>query len=246
MEEPGPVLSSGGIAHGRGHMMENDRNSELTEMCHFNGCAERVRPGTRKCAFHRKKGICHIHNCHNQVYARGLCVRHGARKPCNFPKCEGYARNGGFCTRHGDRHPIKLCSVQGCQNKAHARQKCVRHGGGQKCKADGCDMHARTGGWCSRHTPMDDADRYRIKPFRPPTLEHTKPCAGISMHDICHLLSASYGLPTLVNMNLAQSCTALPSIKLSSDSKPYFIVHDFPDDDELSDQETCNVAVRRV
>ncbi|ETV73385.1 hypothetical protein H257_11884 [Aphanomyces astaci] len=238
MEDPRPQASPAGLTDTRSRSVD-DKSSELTEMCHFNGCTERVRPGTRKCAFHRKKGICHIHNCHNQVYARGLCVRHGARKPCNYPKCEGYARNGGFCTRHGDRHPIKLCSVQGCQNKAHARQKCVRHGGGQKCKADGCVMHARTGGWCSRHTPVEDQYRQSalaaaVAVMRS-SMPQTNPSTGISMSDICQVLSNSYDLPTPVNLSLAQSCTTLPSIKLSSDSKPYFIVHDIPSDEEQSE-----------
>ncbi|KAF0693908.1 Aste57867_15169 [Aphanomyces stellatus] len=216
---------------------------DLTDKCHFNGCSESVRPGSRKCAFHRKKGICRIHNCHNQVYARGLCVRHGARKPCTHPKCDGYARNGGFCTRHGEKNPIKLCSVKDCTNKAHARQLCVRHGGGQKCKASDCTMHARTGGWCSRHTPVEDLDHFRHametmstaaarahQPFlalQPRGIE-----SGFSMHDICQVLSQTYGLPAPVNLSLAQSQTAkLPSIKLSADSKPYFIVHDDDDDD---------------
>ncbi|KAF0717567.1 Aste57867_2224 [Aphanomyces stellatus] len=35
---------------------------------------------------------------------------------------------------------------------AHKRQLCVRHGGGRKCKVDACMTHARSWGYCCRHS----------------------------------------------------------------------------------------------
>ncbi|KAF0735127.1 hypothetical protein Ae201684P_002753 [Aphanomyces euteiches] len=195
-------------------------SSSAMDTCHFNGCKEKVRPGTRKCAFHRKKGICSIQDCRNQVYARSLCVRHGARKPCVHPGCEGFARYGGYCCKHGDKYNVKGCSEEGCLNKAHARQKCVRHGGGRKCREDGCDAHARNGGLCSKHSGSSSPEPLALRqsvsttPGRP------------SMTDICMVLSRSYGLPAPMNLCMnPQSSAKLPSIKLSYEYKPYFVVN---------------------
>ncbi|ETV72704.1 hypothetical protein H257_12437 [Aphanomyces astaci] len=72
-----------------------------TPQCFFNGCSHPARPGSVKCAFHRKKGTCMGPGCRNQVYARGRCVLHGARKPCTHPGgCNGFARSRGLCSRH--------------------------------------------------------------------------------------------------------------------------------------------------
>ncbi|KAF0694007.1 Aste57867_15088 [Aphanomyces stellatus] len=79
--------------------------------CHFNGCPNEVRPGSIKCIYHRKKGICSGPNCRNQVYARGKCVLHGARNPCKHPGCHGYARSRGKCSRHATNNGDKTdCS----------------------------------------------------------------------------------------------------------------------------------------
>ncbi|KAF0700407.1 Aste57867_9067 [Aphanomyces stellatus] len=206
----------------------------LMDTCHFNGCKEKVRPGTRKCAFHRKKGICRIKDCRNQVYARSLCVRHGARKPCVHPGCEGFARYGGYCCKHGDKYSVKGCTEEGCSNKAHARQKCVRHGGGKKCKEEGCDSHARNGGLCSKHMgnaspetmvhgPSPTSIMSQRMVLQPLPLPHTP--GRPSMTDICMVLSHSYGLPAPMNLAFNQQSSKLPSIKLSYEYKPYFVVN---------------------
>ncbi|ETW06839.1 hypothetical protein H310_02976 [Aphanomyces invadans] len=186
------------------------------ETCHFNGCEEKVRPGTQKCTFHRKKGICSVSECRNQVYARGLCVRHGARKPCEFPDCDGFARYGGFCCKHGDKYTMKECVEEGCVNKAHARQRCVRHGGGRKCKRPGCDSHARCNGFCSKHmeTAMTAESLVSLaKPFL------SRP----SMRDICAALEPQFSHTALDTSPLATR--KLPSIKLTYEYKPYFVVN---------------------
>ncbi|KAF0722350.1 hypothetical protein Ae201684P_010003 [Aphanomyces euteiches] len=122
--------------------------------CYFKGCENAVVDGSLKCSFHRHRTQCAIQDCHNQVYARNLCVRHGGKKPCLHEGCTGNARRGDFCTRHGATSYKKVCSEPGCSRVAHARQKCVRHGGGRKCNAQGCETHARTrlGGFCHRHS----------------------------------------------------------------------------------------------
>ncbi|KAG9407673.1 hypothetical protein AC1031_002391 [Aphanomyces cochlioides] len=122
--------------------------------CFFNECHNEVLPGSWKCIFHRHRGKCLAGNCQNQVYARNLCVRHGGRKKCQFEHCEFNARVGDFCSKHGVGSRKKLCTEPGCTNKAHAREKCVRHGGGRKCKMDSCDVYARNGGFCSRHSRL--------------------------------------------------------------------------------------------
>ncbi|ETV99286.1 hypothetical protein H310_08021 [Aphanomyces invadans] len=119
--------------------------------CFFNDCHKEVQPGSWKCVFHRNRARCLIADCQNQVYARNLCVRHGGKKQCKQEGCSGNARLGNFCSKHGTGSIKKKCTEEGCTKMAHARHKCVRHGGGRKCKMDGCQTHARNGGYCCRH-----------------------------------------------------------------------------------------------
>ncbi|RLN49708.1 hypothetical protein BBJ28_00005033 [Nothophytophthora sp. Chile5] len=120
--------------------------------CRFNDCDNLAVDGTSKCAFHKNRRQCCVENCTNQVYARKLCVRHGGKKQCQADRCEAHARGGGFCLQHGGFVVKRFCIVEGCSKQAHARQKCVRHGGGRRCKVDGCMQHARAGGLCNRHS----------------------------------------------------------------------------------------------
>ncbi|KAL4145136.1 hypothetical protein PRNP1_012809 [Phytophthora ramorum] len=120
--------------------------------CRFNDCDNLAVDGTSKCAFHKNRRQCCVENCTNQVYARKLCVRHGGKKQCQADSCEAHARGGGFCLQHGGFVVKRFCIVEGCSKQAHARQKCVRHGGGRRCKVDGCMQHARAGGLCNRHS----------------------------------------------------------------------------------------------
>ncbi|OQR83051.1 hypothetical protein ACHHYP_15182 [Achlya hypogyna] len=109
-------------------------------------------PTSSKCAFHRNRLCCAVDACNNQVYARGLCVRHGGTKPCMMDGCDANARTGGYCSRHSLVNTKKQCIEAGCSNIAHSRKKCVRHGGGRKCKIDGCGTLARIAGYCQRHS----------------------------------------------------------------------------------------------
>ncbi|TDH66326.1 hypothetical protein CCR75_008376 [Bremia lactucae] len=120
--------------------------------CRFNDCDNLAVDGTSKCAFHKNRRQCCVDNCTNQVYARKLCVRHGGKKQCQAEHCDAHARGGGFCLQHGGFVVKRFCIVEGCSKQAHARQKCVRHGGGRRCKVDGCMQHARAGGLCNRHS----------------------------------------------------------------------------------------------
>lgn len=120
--------------------------------CRFNDCDNHAVDGTSKCAFHKNRRQCCVANCTNQVYARKLCVRHGGKKQCQADNCDAHARGGGFCLQHGGFVVKRFCIVEGCSKQAHARQKCVRHGGGRRCKVDACMQHARAGGLCNRHS----------------------------------------------------------------------------------------------
>ncbi|KAF0720478.1 Aste57867_271 [Aphanomyces stellatus] len=125
--------------------------------CFFNDCDNDVVPGLWKCEFHKNRGKCLAGDCQNQVYARSLCVRHGGKRQCQAADCTSNVRIGDFCSRHGAVSRKKRCNEPGCDKVAHARQKCVRHGGGRKCKVDGCDTHARIGGLCCRHGTTKDS-----------------------------------------------------------------------------------------
>ncbi|OQR91200.1 hypothetical protein THRCLA_09072 [Thraustotheca clavata] len=117
--------------------------------CYFHGCNNKPMEGTVKCHFHRNRGLCRIPNCHNQVYARNLCVRHGGRHPCAFPGCSTNARLGQFCCKHSKLK--KLCQYPNCTNLIQINNLCIRHGGSKCCKYEGCSTPARTGGYCWRH-----------------------------------------------------------------------------------------------
>ncbi|KAF0738430.1 hypothetical protein Ae201684P_019576 [Aphanomyces euteiches] len=126
--------------------------------CFFNDCESPVLPGSWKCLFHRRRSRCLIADCANQVYARSLCVRHGGRRQCQHENCTMNQRVGNFCSRHATAGLKKMCSEPGCNKQAHARGKCVRHGGGRLCKAANCAMHARHGAYCSRHIYLESGD----------------------------------------------------------------------------------------
>ncbi|CAK4083158.1 unnamed protein product [Aphanomyces euteiches] len=127
-------------------------SSSSTATCFFNDCDNPVLPNSWKCVFHRHRARCLVSGCQNQVYARSLCVRHGGKKQCEFDGCNLNARLGNVCSKHGAGNIKKRCTHEGCTKQANARQKCVRHGGGRKCKVDGCSTHARSGGFCRRHS----------------------------------------------------------------------------------------------
>ncbi|KAH9117596.1 hypothetical protein LEN26_012572 [Aphanomyces euteiches] len=120
--------------------------------CMFQGCSLQAQVGATKCAGHRNRTKCEVHNCPNQAYARGRCVRHGAKRNCAVEQCDLNRRFGAYCSRHADDTHKKLCLVEGCSNQSHSRGRCVRHGGGQLCKAEECSRHARMGGFCKRHS----------------------------------------------------------------------------------------------
>ncbi|KAF0738548.1 hypothetical protein Ae201684P_019749 [Aphanomyces euteiches] len=128
--------------------------SKHATTCFFNDCESPVMPGSWKCLFHRRRSRCLVVDCANQVYARSLCVRHGGRRQCQHENCTMNQRVGNFCSRHAMAGLKRLCTEIGCTKQAHAKGKCVRHGGGRICKAPDCHMHARHGAFCSRHIPL--------------------------------------------------------------------------------------------
>ncbi|KAF0701347.1 Aste57867_8128 [Aphanomyces stellatus] len=96
--------------------------------------------------------MCLAPGCHNQVYARNLCTRHGGKRQCAVDGCHQHARVREFCSKHSTGHVKKRCVHDGCTKLANARQRCVRHGGGRQCRISGCGTHARSGGYCRRHS----------------------------------------------------------------------------------------------
>ncbi|CAK4665673.1 hypothetical protein LEN26_000237 [Aphanomyces euteiches] len=124
---------------------------DTSPTCFFNGCGKPCQPNSWKCVFHRNRGRCLHHGCHNQVYARKLCAKHGGKKQCAVDGCEMSARLANVCYKHGAGSLKKRCTFEDCLKPAQLRQRCVRHGGGRRCKVAGCETHARSGGYCCRH-----------------------------------------------------------------------------------------------
>ncbi|KDO27389.1 hypothetical protein SPRG_06976 [Saprolegnia parasitica CBS 223.65] len=58
--------------------------TSMLDVCSFAGCNQPPRFGSTKCVTHRNKLQCTFEGCKNQVYARYLCIRHGAAamRPC--------------------------------------------------------------------------------------------------------------------------------------------------------------------
>ncbi|KAF0683732.1 Aste57867_24242 [Aphanomyces stellatus] len=119
--------------------------------CMFLGCINLALHQSTKCHLHRHRTQCIEPHCTNQVYARQRCVRHGGKKICAVDFCGAPACKGGFCLQHGGTPRKRFCTEFGCGKQAHANQKCVRHGGGRYCKANGCTFHARLAGYCLHH-----------------------------------------------------------------------------------------------
>ncbi|KAF0717822.1 Aste57867_2070 [Aphanomyces stellatus] len=124
--------------------------------CYFNGCHSPVAPGTWRCQFHQHREKCRVEGCrnHSSGAPRGTCAVHGSggRKVCRFPGCDANTRNGILCYRHsGSAKKKARCNVDGCTRFAHARQRCVAHGGGRRCNVAGCQSQSRNGGLCQRH-----------------------------------------------------------------------------------------------
>ncbi|KAH9105683.1 hypothetical protein LEN26_014680 [Aphanomyces euteiches] len=124
----------------------------MASTCFFNDCTNVIVAGSWKCQFHKNRARCLVNDCRNQVYARSLCVRHGGKRQCDTEGCGRNVRIGNFCSFHGTGPAKKRCTAPGCSKVAHKRQLCVRHGGGRKCKVDACPTHARSGGYCCRHS----------------------------------------------------------------------------------------------
>ncbi|KAH9088945.1 hypothetical protein LEN26_019337 [Aphanomyces euteiches] len=123
----------------------------MQAQCFFTDCNNLVQPGSWKCHFHRKRSKCLVVNCTNQIYSRHLCVRHGGRPKCLYENCSLSRRLGEYCARHTHVDLKKTCTVPGCAKQAHARGKCVRHGGGRFCNVPGCMKHGRQRGFCYKH-----------------------------------------------------------------------------------------------
>ncbi|OQS04543.1 hypothetical protein THRCLA_03230 [Thraustotheca clavata] len=114
-------------------------------------CLYPPQSGLDKCAFHKRRKKCAVGGCDNQVYARGLCVRHGGKKVCEYPNCDNNVYGGTLCPHHGGQDSRRFCVVKGCTRQARSKRRCVRHGGGRKCKMVECEHHARVSGFCLGH-----------------------------------------------------------------------------------------------
>ncbi|CAK4082765.1 unnamed protein product [Aphanomyces euteiches] len=123
---------------------------QATPLCMFQGC-QNAATYYAKCDVHKHRTKCTTPSCENQTYARNRCVKHGGKPKCLYNGCDANVRSQGLCCRHGPGNVKSICQVDGCVKVAHARHRCVRHGGGLQCKVEGCNAHARSRGVCGRH-----------------------------------------------------------------------------------------------
>lgn len=72
------------------------------------------------------------------------------RKMCNFEGCEKIAQGKtDKCVRHGGGNK---CDEPGCASKALSKNKCAKHGGRDICSEPGCEKGARSkNGKCKKH-----------------------------------------------------------------------------------------------
>ncbi len=71
------------------------------KLCMFSDCQRVCDVGLDKCLYHRHRKLCnHPSSCSNQVYARGLCVKHGGKQKCKVPDCDKNTRAGHLCSSH--------------------------------------------------------------------------------------------------------------------------------------------------
>eukprot|EP00729_Bicosta_minor_P032723 gene32723-biopygen30523 len=112
-------------------------------ICTAWGCKTNAASGKKgHCTHHSKdKPTCSASDCSNGVAARGLCYAHGAQGFCSTAGCDTGARKDGLCTKHGAK---KICTFNDCTTAANARGLCVRHGGGgtKVCDIEGCKTRA--------------------------------------------------------------------------------------------------------
>ncbi|KAG9402305.1 hypothetical protein AC1031_006931 [Aphanomyces cochlioides] len=95
--------------------------------CFFNGCDELVCPDSIKCLRHKRKGICRVDQCRNQVNKRGLCIGHGARDACIVPGCVSLGRSAGLCSKHSKLSNSSPCAVENCRRRVKDGAICAFH-----------------------------------------------------------------------------------------------------------------------
>ncbi|OQR89938.1 hypothetical protein ACHHYP_05930 [Achlya hypogyna] len=169
-----------------------------------------------KCEKHKHRAKCQGDpSCHNQVYARGRCVRHGGKKPCLYHGCTGNARRNDKCHRHGGaRH--RLCSEPGCDKIVSERRKCSRHGDTALCHFPQCLLKARLQGFCGTHF------RFKAKPIEPTAwnvldvaVALPAPLAEVESQILCSLLDDT----DVLHVTRAES-VHLPAVDLRDPPAP--------------------------
>ena len=67
--------------------------------------------------------------------------------------CSAGARGGGKCITHGGG---RRCREEGCSNgAASGGDKCITHGGGLPCTEEGCDRKRKIRGLCAVHAGVN-------------------------------------------------------------------------------------------
>ncbi|KAL9190455.1 hypothetical protein ACHAXT_007666 [Thalassiosira profunda] len=88
-----------------------------------------------------------------QLKEEKKAARRRKRRRCSAEGCDNFAHQKGVCVRHGAQ--LKRCSRQGCEKKAHRGGTCVKHSDGSilpVCKVDGCALKGTAkGGVCRKH-----------------------------------------------------------------------------------------------
>ncbi|KAH9108710.1 hypothetical protein AeMF1_016139 [Aphanomyces euteiches] len=100
--------------------------SAAAATCFFNGCDAPVAIGSIKCVRHKRKGICAVQACRNQVNKRGVCVGHGARDLCTVEGCMSLGRSAGLCSKHSKEFG-RPCAVVGCRRPVKEDRLCRHH-----------------------------------------------------------------------------------------------------------------------
>eukprot|EP00729_Bicosta_minor_P032751 gene32751-biopygen30546 len=103
-------------------------------------------------------------------------------KVCSEDGCSNKAYYAGqLCQTHGG----KPCSVDGCITKAIARGVCGKHGAKGECKTFNCSTNAvKRGGYCGKHGGKAGYCQ-AIPPCNTPAILGKFVCAMHGAHGIC-------------------------------------------------------------
>jgi hypothetical protein len=163
---------------GHGHCFKHAcaQGFEMKAKCKADGC-NKLRVGQRFCLNHNASppNSQSSKQLNAQSSKRGI-KRRGSHVTCKATGCLKWVKRDGdtneYCDNHQDRNVLRegnsmatanqeettglgMCKEPGCTNTgiygAEKRGYCFRHGGGYRCKVDGCPKARQRHGLCSSH-----------------------------------------------------------------------------------------------